>query len=51
MNTLERKNIARTSAETPKMLGQFATMAELADFKTAKANKLLAKVKNLEIIK
>ena len=44
MNTLERKNIARTSAENSKILGQFATMTELAAFKTAKANKLLAKV-------
>ncbi len=43
MKTLERK----TTEQPKKQIGQFATVDELATYKTAQANKMLAKVKNL----
>lgn len=43
MKTLERK----TTEQPQKRIGQFASVEELAAYKTAQANKMLAKVKNL----
>lgn len=44
MKTLERKTVEQPQ----KQMGQFASVEELAAYKTAQANKMLAKVKNLE---
>ncbi len=43
MKTLERKPVEQPQ----KQMGQFASVEELAAYKTAQANKMLAKVKNL----
>lgn len=43
MKTLERKTVEQPQ----KRIGQFASVEELTAYKTAQANKMLAKVKNL----
>lgn len=48
MKTKERRNIVQTKPK--KQLGQFATIDEFISFKTEQANKMLSKIKNLDII-
>ena len=43
MKTLERKTVEQPQ----KQMGQFASVEELAAYKTAQANKMLSRVKNL----
>ena len=46
MKPLERK----TEEQPQKQMGQFATVEAMAAYKTAQANKILSKVKNLNKI-
>ncbi len=46
MKTLERKSDIQ--AKPKKMMGRFATIEDAANYKTSIANKMLAKVKNLD---
>lgn len=48
MKTLERKTVEQPQKQMATVAtGQFASVEELAAYKTAQANKMLAKVKNL----
>ncbi|WP_156511106.1 MULTISPECIES: hypothetical protein [Emticicia] len=48
MKTLERKTTEQSKKQIATVYtGQFASVEKLAAFKTAKANKMLAKIKNL----
>lgn len=48
MKTLERKTVEQPQKQIATVAtGQFATVEDLAAYKTAQANKMLVKVKNL----
>ena len=51
MKTLERKTVEQPQKQMATVAtGQFATVEAMAAFKTAQANKILSKVKNLNKI-